>query len=513
MSHSFPFRLEGNVNTIVTLANASKTEDLEYTLNLFYGGKTYIYDGTTLRPGEVRNVDVKALRDQQTPGANKQLIDPAITSGQVVVHFRGRKHMADGPAPAEGQPHHAPHYASAVTFDEERKISITTCAMQCPPEFYDAQVTENVIWEGYLHQGTFSIAITLWDAGGTQMLANPADVQWYDTGGSAGQASGMDFTLLQAGYDSAYANVDLWDIYCPYGFSFCGCYGAYAVVAIAVYFTVTQAQCSVSFQITTPQQVYISAFPAMPQSNGQVTGLNPSNASVSWTGTITHTSPGSNCSGGPTFTETQNGSGTYFSPIFSDFYGGTLTISASCSASGWQSYTAPAATVQVKGTQPAVADIAAQIGTMSSPFDPADLRRVACKESAGLLQFTSAGDPVYGQQGTAGDVGIMQACYNRVTSYIWNWRANVERGRTILNDSKNYAKSFLDNKVATAGATPYTTSQWREQSIHSYNAGNNPASDFYWNWVPGNPGSWQIVDSGGIGGYVPGVTGESATCQ
>jgi hypothetical protein len=147
---------------------------------------------------------------------------------------------------------------------------------------------------------------------------------------------------------------------------------------------------------------------------------------------------------------------------------------------------------------------------VSSPFDPADLRRIACQESH-LTQFAS-GLPAYGM---SGDTGIMQICYQRTNSDLWNWRANVEHGREILDSSKNYAKSFLDGQVANNGATPYTAEMWREQSIHSYNAGTNPSEDFYRKWVPGtepNPGSWVIFDSGGAGGYVPAVTGRLATC-
>ena len=47
-------------------------------------GETYTYDeGKTLRPGEVKHVDLRRLRDEQIPGENEVTLPPDLTSGQV----------------------------------------------------------------------------------------------------------------------------------------------------------------------------------------------------------------------------------------------------------------------------------------------------------------------------------------------------------------------------------------------------------------------------------------------
>ena len=84
----------------------------------------------------------------------------------------------------------------------------------------------------------------------------------------------------------------------------------------------------------------------------------------------------------------------------------------------------------------------------------------------------------------------------------------------MLNTSKQSAKNHLEEEVES-GAAPYTTQMWREEAIHRYNAGTGSGNE-YWEWTPpkgDTPGEWTIVDRGGIGGYVPAVLGNSASCQ
>ena len=86
---SFPFRLDGEGTTIITLANPSTTEEVMYCVFLLYNGKTYTWvEDKTLTPGEVRHIDVRRLRDEQIPGELEELLPPDLTAGQVntVVH-------------------------------------------------------------------------------------------------------------------------------------------------------------------------------------------------------------------------------------------------------------------------------------------------------------------------------------------------------------------------------------------------------------------------------------------
>ncbi len=272
--------------------------------------------------------------------------------------------------------------------------------------------------------------------------------------------------------------------------------------------------CSVDFSIS-PGAPVISTTPAMPSISGSVTSRTPSNATVSWSASISHTAPGTNCSGGPTFTSnTATGSGTTFTPTFSGLYGGQLTVTATCSASGYAS-TSRTRTATVGGTQPSDSSIVAQINsqTLPTPMDPADLRRIGCWESTGLNQFTSSKTPFYAQNGTAGDVGIMGICFQRTNRHVWDWKENIEYGRTLLvgtGNSRTQAQAWLDGRVAL-GAPPYGDSRWRDETLKKYNAGTcQTVACAYWDWSPTK--GWIIVDRGGTPGYVSNVEGMSASC-
>lgn len=146
-AHSFPFRIGETLETMVTLANPSDTDEMLYGLFLLFDGKNYTAKENRLRPGEVRNISIKALRDQQIPGQHGELIPLTTTIGQVKVAFHGPPHSAnehlgkpvahiaarsslatDSAAPS-GHHHSAGSggRAGATIIDTSRKITFTTC--------------------------------------------------------------------------------------------------------------------------------------------------------------------------------------------------------------------------------------------------------------------------------------------------------------------------------------------------------------------------------------------------
>lgn len=264
--------------------------------------------------------------------------------------------------------------------------------------------------------------------------------------------------------------------------------------------------CSVDYSVA-PTSPKITTAPAMPSISASVTAKSPANASISWSASISHTAP-SGCSGGPTFSSnTVTGSGATFTPMFSGIFGGEMTIRATCSAPGYQSKTTTKK-INVGGTQPSDTLIGAQIGTVGTPFDSADLRRIGCHES-NLTQFTGANAfPLYGG---GGDTGIMQICFQRTSTDLWDWRANVERGRFVLMDMRARAQSCLGLEVSQQGATPYTNAMWRKEAIHRYNAGSSCVSDAYQEW-DATLNVWIVVARGGAPGYLNNVLAKSATC-
>ena len=273
-------------------------------------------------------------------------------------------------------------------------------------------------------------------------------------------------------------------------------------------------ECSFELSVE-PMAPAISAVPVMPRITATVTEVSPAEATVSWSAQIAYTpflNPDS-CSDDATTSFNSSrltGSGRSFTPDFGGIYGGELTVMATCSVEGEADVSA-SETVTIDGTQPAAATIVTELGTMASPFDTADLRRIACLES-GLTQFRpSPGQPYLG---AGGDAGIMQICYRRTRADLWDWTANIARGRDILMEAKRHAELYLENLVFHSGATRPDDDMWRKEAIHRYNAGTD-AEDHYWIWVASTdnePGMWVANPTGGVTGYVDLVLGKSGTC-
>ena len=260
-----------------------------------------------------------------------------------------------------------------------------------------------------------------------------------------------------------------------------------------------------------PAAPAISSAPAMPTVTATANNVTPGHATVSWVARVAYTSSSGVCSGGPQFpSPSVSGHGTTFRPTFAGLYGGELTITATCSALGHTNSTV-SKTVRVNGTQPDDLAIVAQLGSVGVPFDSADLRRIGCLESS-LTQFRPSPGPPY--MGGGGDAGIMQICHRRTAADIWNWRSNIETGRSILNEANQKAELYLENLKINGGADDFSDEMWRKEAIHRYNAGTGKGNE-YWEWSPpkdDKPGQWIKVERGGEAGYVGYVLGKSASC-
>lgn len=293
---------------------------------------------------------------------------------------------------------------------------------------------------------------------------------------------------------------------CPSAFAFGSGSRTFAVPGGNV---CTPPRCSLEI-VRGPGSADISVVPNMPGIGVTATNVVPADATVSWTARMVHRAPGT-CSGGPDFrTDATAGAGTSFEVYFGYgvVVGGDLEIFATCAAPGYESETY-AYTAAVNGTQPTDDAIIAEIGTLAAPFDQADLRRIGCHESS-LTQFSpSPGAPLYGP---GGDAGIMQICWRRTAADLWNWRSNVARGRTVLEEMKGVAADWLDGEMRDhEEATPYGDERLRREAIHRYNAGNGGRMDAYWEWVDGK--GWTRIQLGGAAGYVQRVLGQGEDCR
>ena len=83
---SFAWRLQGQARTVLAFANPSARETVTFHAFLFYNGETYGWPGqNTLRPGEVRPIDVRQLRDEKVAGLDGKTIPETVVSGQAKV--------------------------------------------------------------------------------------------------------------------------------------------------------------------------------------------------------------------------------------------------------------------------------------------------------------------------------------------------------------------------------------------------------------------------------------------
>jgi hypothetical protein len=136
--HSFPFRISDNLETIVTVANPDEDKDTFFSLFLAYDGQSYTYDGgMRLRPGEVRHINIKELRNNQVEGLNGKRLPPALTSGQVKVVFHDPRALFVKSTSHTTSGHGGNGtigIAGAVIYDTVGKISFTSCWPTPPPE-------------------------------------------------------------------------------------------------------------------------------------------------------------------------------------------------------------------------------------------------------------------------------------------------------------------------------------------------------------------------------------------
>jgi hypothetical protein len=259
--------------------------------------------------------------------------------------------------------------------------------------------------------------------------------------------------------------------------------------------------------LDSPDDFKINADPRMPVVNAEVT--DAPGGKVTWEAQIKFTAPTISCSGGPDFdSSVVNGSGPKFSPDFDDFFGGDLKVTATTDC-GKETQDK-----QILGTDPGKGAIQAELGSASAPFDPDDLKRIACNES-GQCQFRGSGDPEFGANG---DAGVMQICYARTAGDIWNWKTNIATGKRILQSalafSKGVPRAVRTRQVRGQGpfpdATDFTSDQVRLEAIKRYNAGFG-ANNGYWQWDEQGE-QWVADPQGGIPDYVDLVLSKAPSC-
>jgi hypothetical protein len=131
----YPWRIDGSTNTVITFVNPSQRETVTYSLFLFFDGQVYTYDGSRLKPGEVKHVDIKELREKQIPDQFGAVIPKRVTEGQAKLVVHSRAGMQDGNR----------LIGESIMFNSDQKISATMACANCSSEPVDLRLSPSSI--------------------------------------------------------------------------------------------------------------------------------------------------------------------------------------------------------------------------------------------------------------------------------------------------------------------------------------------------------------------------------
>ncbi len=174
---TFAWRLENGATTVVTLANPSADEELAFHLHLFFDGGVYTWGGAeTLRPGEVRHIDIRQLRDQQIPGQDGTLLPAEATGGQAKVVVRS----------SAGQ--FGKIIGQAIQIGAQGEMTSSLGCAVCPPDpsyvaLSPLSFTGNVGTSQQIYPWIH------WSDGSSFINTNPYAIDWYPNNSSIADVS------------------------------------------------------------------------------------------------------------------------------------------------------------------------------------------------------------------------------------------------------------------------------------------------------------------------------------
>lgn len=203
LSGAYPWRLDGDVSTIVSITNAS-IADAQFVVQINYPGGPYLLDPQKLAAGDTAIFDLHKLRDQQIPDRNGHTIPKAVESGQFRWfihsggHLIGRAEMLSvsrgiSSSYSCGNPC-PPHYSSGYTNPEPVQVSVddddasaNMDVLEIDRDSYDNQygpysATVDSEWSQDESIATFSggtvTAVSIGQTGTTATVEYPLYVNW-----------------------------------------------------------------------------------------------------------------------------------------------------------------------------------------------------------------------------------------------------------------------------------------------------------------------------------------------
>ncbi len=119
LSGAYPWRLDGDVSTIVSITNVTSL-NAQFVVQINYPGGPYLLDPQTLPAGGTAIFDLRQIRDQQIPDRNGHAIPRAVQGGQFRWYIRSGGHLI----------------GRAEMLSVSRGISSSySCGNPCPPHY------------------------------------------------------------------------------------------------------------------------------------------------------------------------------------------------------------------------------------------------------------------------------------------------------------------------------------------------------------------------------------------
>lgn len=279
--------------------------------------------------------------------------------------------------------------------------------------------------------------------------------------------------------------------------------------------------------VTSGSIVYVSVTPQMPPITARLKNSAGMAGTVDWNATVVFDRPDRNDSTSFSATKAASDAWDLAAAFGSNFYGGTLTVSATYkTASGASKQICTSAVAHIRGTNPTVGSLEAYVGT--TPWFALPI----CRHERGSdLQFNIAGtegpnflQSIKNTPNRGNDThgwGAMQLTYlfatgrRATTTELWNWQANIDTGKshlttTCLTAAANWIASQeaqqqseepsmpLANYIFVFNNVPFQKGTPRTPVDACAIERNNGASQwviFWRNKTATIPGSWEVNPS------------------
>jgi 3D (Asp-Asp-Asp) domain-containing protein len=121
---NYPWRIDEGMETLIAVMNPSESEEVNFSLFLFYGEQSYTYEGGRLRPGEVRWVDLRELRDRRIPDQMGRRLPHRVSAGQAKLVVHGIAGVSESQR----------IIGEAILVDRRRGIRVTMACPNCVSE-------------------------------------------------------------------------------------------------------------------------------------------------------------------------------------------------------------------------------------------------------------------------------------------------------------------------------------------------------------------------------------------